>query len=496
MGETADYTMPGHITKYITDHGYEMPYTAMQGYIEAWSGIWKAKGDFWDYYETDERGNSFKMHRRTIKPAKRVCKEWASLLLDECTQVRTESQECNDWLEDYYERIGFFAHGQELVERAFAQGTGAFALYVSPKDGKMYVRRHYVNMIVPLSWDDDGVTEIALASQVSMQGTRYDQLQMHVLQDDGYHIISVYFDKDGREVSIDGVEPDFCTDSFDPWFAVVRPALANTYVDFSPYGVSVFDDAQDIMKSVDSAYDAFIGEVDLGKLRVFLNDVMIQSETDENGNRVAIPFGKSDATLYRMVDSGDDMVKEFAPSLRTEAQIKAYRGALQMMGDSCGFGLNYFDIDDSGGIKTATEVSSDNSALMRNIKKHENLLRKALQQITRAVLQCARSELGVTLPPEGEITVMFDDSIITDTAAEKAQDMAEVGVTLNAWEYRMKWYNEDEETAKANVPGNAQPDVFDLGEGVLDRPMEKQGVSKPKAGDVREGNIEDAIEGA
>jgi poly-gamma-glutamate capsule biosynthesis protein CapA/YwtB (metallophosphatase superfamily) len=33
-------------------------------------------------------------------------------------------------------------------------------------------------------------------------------------------------------------------------------------------------------------------------------------------------------------------------------------------------------------------------------------------------------------------------------AAEKAQDMAEVGVTMNAWEYRTKWYGEDEATAR------------------------------------------------
>ena len=30
-------------------------------------------------------------------------------------------------------------------------------------------------------------------------------------------------------------------------------------------------------------------------------------------------------------------------------------------------------------------------------------------------------------------------SIISDTAAEKKQDMAEVGVTLAPWEYRARW---------------------------------------------------------
>ena len=29
--------------------------------------------------------------------------------------------------------------------------------------------------------------------------------------------------------------------------------------------------------------------------------------------------------------------------------------------------------------------------------------------------------------------------------------MAEVGITMNAWEYRAKWYGEDEKTAKARA---------------------------------------------
>lgn len=36
-------------------------------------------------------------------------------------------------------------------------------------------------------------------------------------------------------------------------------------------------------------------------------------------------------------------------------------------------------------------------------------------------------------------------------AAEKEQDMREVGVTMAAWEYRVKWYGEDEKTAKARA---------------------------------------------
>ena len=58
---------------------------------------------------------------------------------------------------------------------------------------------------------------------------------------------------------------------------------------------------------------------------------------------------------------------------------------------------------------------------------------------------------GESIPDEGVTRIKFDDSIIQDTAAEKAQDMQEVGITLNSWEYRMRWMGEDEATARARA---------------------------------------------
>lgn len=68
------------------------------------------------------------------------------------------------------------------------------------------------------------------------------------------------------------------------------------------------------------------------------------------------------------------------------------------------------------------------------------------------MMNCAKT-LGGSIPDEADITVRFDDSIVTDTAAEKAQNMAEVGIAMAPWEYRMKWYGEDENTAKARARG-------------------------------------------
>lgn len=69
-------------------------------------------------------------------------------------------------------------------------------------------------------------------------------------------------------------------------------------------------------------------------------------------------------------------------------------------------------------MKTATEVSSDNSALMRNIMRHEHGLEQLIADIARALLHVARG-FGIELPHEGAIRVTFDDSIIVDTYQEK-----------------------------------------------------------------------------
>ena len=117
------------------------------------------------------------------------------------------------------------------------------------------------------------------------------------------------------------------------------------------------------------------------------------------------------------------------PALRTEAQSRALRLTLQVLGDLTGPGINYFDFDNVGYVKTATEVSSDNSALMLNIRKRENALQRPISDVSRALLACARG-MGEVIPDEGDVRVLFDDSITQDTEAEKERDMKEVAAGL------------------------------------------------------------------
>ncbi|MDN0056573.1 hypothetical protein [Collinsella ihumii] len=456
--------VPEHVREYLRGLGFRLPLEDMEGHIRAWDAWMRAHGDFYDYRDTDGAGRLYEVHRRSIHPAMRVCREWGSLLLTDKTCVACEEQACTDWLASWMARTGFLASAQHTVVRAFGLGTGAWALWVDADAGEVRVRHYDARMIVPLTWDEDGVSECAFVTRAVWRGTVVDQLQMHLrgtdnllnvgvmdTPDDGeYRIVTVCFDKDGNLVGPREVCPVYNTGSTSPTFALVKPAVDNTRADFSPYGQSVFADAVDAVQAVDLCYDAIMSEIDNGKMRVFLSDVLFDID-EERGRRVAIPFGRSDCTVFRKVKSVEDVIKEFAPELRTGSQLQALRCALQMLGDLCGLGVDYFDIDERGRLRTATEVSSDQSALMRNIRRHEQGLGDAIAQVCRALLAVAR-RLGEPLPDEGGVRVCFDDSIVQDTAAEKKQDMAEVAAGLmQAWEYRVKWYGEDEETARGQI---------------------------------------------
>ena len=148
--------------------------------------------------------------------------------------------------------------------------------------------------------------------------------------------------------------------------------------------------------------------------------------------------------------------------MRTDAIHGVYADACAALGDECGFGSQYFRPDKAGGLKTATEVSSDNSALMRNIRNHENALGRELGRLLTALVECARVHAGASVAEGFEpVSIVWDDSIITDTQAEKAQMLAEIAAgVVPRWMYLARFYGMSEEDAQTAMP---EQTVLDTG---------------------------------
>jgi hypothetical protein len=267
-----EYWVPEHVREYLRSLGFVLPLEAMEGYIRMWHEWMQSVGSFYDYRDTDGFGRIYEVHRRSIHPAMRVCQEWGSLLLNDKTSVVCENQAATEWLDDFFTKTGFMPQAQNTVVRAFGMGTGAWALWIDADARKVRIRHYDARMVIPLTWDEEGVSECAFVTRAFYRGKAVDQLQMHLrggLGLDGnfsspsqpespdasspsesslsrgnqaspsqsfpsqncggtYKIVTAIFDEDGNLVEPSGVCTEYDTGSPFPTFSIVKPAVDNT----------------------------------------------------------------------------------------------------------------------------------------------------------------------------------------------------------------------------------------------------------------------------
>lgn len=469
MAAADDFSVPAFVADWLGSMGYA-PYTTMQGHVATWWEWFTASSDWYEQTGWDSVNKRKLRYRKySLRPARRVCREWASLMFDEGTRAVAADAASDAWLQGWMRRTRFIATAQACVERAFALGTGALALWFDLPESasaapSMRARRYDARMVLPLSWDETEVSECAFVTSAAVRGRRVVQASAHVLGGDGSYVIrTALFDHDGRRVDGPGVLPEYDTRQAYPTFCLVKPAIDNVVADCSPLGQSVYEDAVDAIKAVDDAFDSMVRELLVTKPKVFMDDQLL-SVVDGKGRRQVVPMAPEETVIRAVMSGGGgDLIKTFQPELRADPMRRMLDTALAELGDLTGFGQQYFTLERSGGPKTATEVSADSSALMRNLRKHEEAAGAGLSQMLGAALSCARSVLGEPLPDAPEpVSVTWDDSIVEDTAAEKEQMQAEIAVGIaSPWEYRMRFYGESEEDAReraAEVSGGALPD--------------------------------------
>lgn len=453
-----EFTISSEAVRIIREQGYE-PRRTMDGKIAEWRAIYTGADSFFDVPYINARGKKRKRRRNSLKPARRVCRELASLILADDTNVSVDAPRANAWLQDYLARSNFWPTGQRVVEGCAALGTAAWALSFDVRDGqvaRITLPRFDARMVLPLTFDSQGVYECAFVTRVTVGGRDAEQVQIMALDEaTGTYHVRTWLLRDGRALDPDscGVIADFDTLSRLKPFGVFTTGNENVYDDLSPFGPSVFADAMDEVKAVDIAWDAFIQEVTLTGVRLFVDDEMIA--TGEVDGEV-VPTGVAEDMFYRKVEGKEakNYIEVFSPDIRAEPLLAALNAALAEMGDACGFGQNYFTLDKPGGMKTAKEVMADSSQLMRTVRKHENAMRGGIQDVVSALLDNHRIHLGADIEEDfGPVSVMFDDSVITDTQTEKEMMLAEIAAgVVPPWMFMVKFYGKTEQEARALLP--------------------------------------------
>lgn len=435
------------ITQYLKGLGYDCVEDDFYSQIDLWQKWYRGYvPSIHDYRQYNGR-KKIRRTRKSLGMAKTVAEDWANLALNEKVGIALKRKSAEKRVWSVLDANQFRVRGNQLLEQAFALGTGAF---VERKEGDE-VKIDYIRagMVYPLAWDNGRITQCAFGSERTVKQEKQVYLNIHTLVRGHYVIENHLFRRNGTaltEIALpDDVKDRVGTNSPTPLFQIIRPNIANNFAPDCPLGISVYANALDQLEGLDLVYDSYCNEFRLGKKRITVPVTMARMAMEEDGSVTPV-FDDNDTEFYAIpsVDQGENKIEEHNMELRYEAHEAGVQTALNLLSFKCGMGRDRYNFKD-GEVKTATEVVSEKSDLFQSLKKHELLLEGALIGMTQAVAEL----LGLG---EQEVTVNFDDSIIEDTGAEKLRFLQEIrdGVRQK-WEYRVRFFGEDEATAKSMV---------------------------------------------
>lgn len=442
--------------------------------IELWRSWYVGKVRNFTTYRIYSGQNQYsKRQRKTLGMAKKLSEDIADLLLNERVKITLSDEITAAFVDSVFKQNHFDVLGNDYQERKAYAGTVAYIPYIydaaAAEDGTILAGQIGINYvsaanIFPISWNNGRVTECAFTFPKVINRRKYVQVQFHRLENEQYVIENSVLEcvsgsKDGKELAeaewkqltpFRYLSSRIETGSLSPQFVLDRLNIVNNVDEdeSNPMGVAIFANAIDVLKGLDIKYDSYVNEFELGRKRIFVAPELTKNHDGSPA------FDSEDVVFYQLPDDYDQskegMIKEINMDLRAEQHAKAINDDLNYLSLKCGFGTERYKFDSSG-VKTATEVISENSDMYRMIKKHEIILEDALKELVHIIIRLG-IVLGNTLNPDTEITIDFDDSIIEDKDAERTCDRQDVSMgAMSLYEYRMKWYAENEAKAKAAV---------------------------------------------
>lgn len=459
-----------NIFEKLKERGFDTVPETFYSNISVWKSWYDGEVKNFHQYKVYNGQKHVQCHRYTMGMAKKVCEDWANLLMNEKVKITLEGQKEQEFFNTVCKDNNFLIKASEMQEMKSALGTVAYVprivgASVDIETGALSGSAESIKLdyctaenIFPLSWENGKVIECAFSTSKTIKNEKYLYLQIHRLDESGNYVIEnvLYQDRNGnlseaenKDVpGFENVPPIVNTGSKDRQFVIDRPNIANN-VDVSlPMGISVYANAIDNLKGVDVAYDSYVNEFVLGKKRI-----MVKPESTKNIDGEPV-FDPNDTVYYVLQEDtqNGNIIEPVDMTLRTEAHNAGLQDMLNVLSSKCGFGENHYKFD-NGNISTATQVISENSSMFRTIKKHEIILEDVLVELCHIILRLGNTYMNAGLNEDVEITVDFDDSIIEDKATDFSRDMQLLNAgIMNDWEFRMRWMNEDEATAKAALP--------------------------------------------
>ena len=357
------------------------------------------------------------------------------------------------FIDDVLRKNAFGEKLQELIEQGMALGGAAIKVWHDvrrdregneiPDTGAIRLGYCMADQFVPIAWDNAQITEGVFISRRARKGWYYTRLEWHRWDGETYTITNELYKADmQRGANADsqdilgircptaelaelypGLEPETVIPVEESLFSYFRTPIANNIDDNSPLGVSIYANALETLHAIDICYDSFVTEFRLGKKKIIVPARFLRAVVDPQTGRQVRYFDPNDETYVGVADDdGTAGIHDLSVELRVEEHVAALNALLSILCLQIGFSATTFSFDAQSGLKTATEVVSENSKTYKTIKTVQNQLRPMLEHMVRNIIDVAvlygmqwQGQSVERLAAGGyEVKITFDDGVTQD----------------------------------------------------------------------------------
>lgn len=397
----------------------------MEQAIAQWRDMYKGYyAPFHDTTYTTVDGNEHSHRMKSLGMAQVVSAELASLMFNERCSISLEDIPTDEYVNGVLDENSFTTNFQTNLEKMCALGGMAIKVYATEEE----VLLGYASAedFIPLAHNGKIVTDgVFIADRVKKDDRNYILLEFHTWEKETYVITNrLYESWDGIQLSTEvslstlekyaELEPETRIEGLEePLFVYMKLALPNMIDLNSPMGVSIFAKALDTLEAIDTKYDSFDREFRLGKKRIIVPASAVQAMPDIDGNQKRY-FDVNDEVYEALnMDTGQEKFIDISTQLRVQEHVDAINSELELLSMRTGFSAGTFTFT-SAGLKTATEVVSENSKTYRTRRQHLTAVEEGLKHLIRSILVLSDLYGFYHADPEQEITVNFDDSLSED----------------------------------------------------------------------------------
>ncbi len=406
-----------------------------------WKQWYRGNVNDFHYYNLRVNGQEVRCERKTMNMPKKICEDITKLLWTEKTRIELSNKGATKKLWEVLDskENSFTVNFPVFLEKSLAIGDGALIEY-KDKNNKTIIDYVLGDVVIPYKYTNSYINGLITVSRF-VEETRkkkvyYTHITYHEYQDGVYRKLNELYKSSietelGKEIDFNEKFPDIQESeeikTSTPRFQIVKPNLANNFDTESPKGISILANSIDRFKSIDTKYDSFCNEFDLGKKRILVDQTAMngQMTVDEEGNQRLIQYFDANDKAYVAINGMEGQpVKEIDFTLRAQEHIDSINAELNWLSSNAGLGSNFYKFDGVS-TKTATEVISENSDAFRTKVHYDIIVNDVVYDLVKVICEMEGIKTN-------KITIIPDDSIIEDKNTEQLRAQQEVSQGLRS----------------------------------------------------------------